>query len=171
MVSLSPTVGNTHRNMFSQQVALRGFPREYLQFDDGNKRLLKSIANYDLFHAMVFGKCKAYKTGATFCEKPLQTLHPYPKYFTKNVGNNGFIQTDNERKGSVKQVPVLSCLTASNGVFDLLLNVIKSTNRARKSDYASFEQYGIEKEEINENMEQLINLAYLYDEKTAAEFL
>ena len=169
MTGMTPSMKNQFDKLFSCQMVLRGIPAEFEEFDARTKRLQKRISNKDLFEMFVFNTHKSYRTGTTFCADPLPTNHPYPRYFSSSVDRSGFLQVPEKKHGSVENVPVLSNLSASDGMFDFLHDVIESANRAKTETCILNEQYGIEKDEINENIEQLINIAHLYDETRATE--
>lgn len=169
MKCLTPSDTKLPSKLYSQQMVLRGLPCEYELVNHGSSRFKETVSNKRIFELHIFDQYRSYKTGTTFCEDPLPTIYPYPRYFDSTVGRDGYVQRKSEKHSCVNHVPALASLIASDGVFDLLLDIINSADKAKKSDYTLMEQYGIEKDEINENMEQLKNVAYLYDDKRASE--
>ena len=171
MTSLTPSVGSVLPTLFSHQMVLRGIPSEFEHFGTNAMRINKRISNKDIFERYVFNTYKTYKTGTTFCEDPLQTFHAYARCSKSTFANVSFLPPSGEFNGRFDKVPVLSSLSTTVGVFDLFHDIIKSVRRVKDSIQMSTEYFGMEKDEINENIEHLVNYAHLYDEKRATELL
>ena len=171
MTSLTPSIAGQLSSLFSHQMVLRGIPSEVEGLSFNKNRLPRRISNRDIFEKHVFDTYKSYKTGSTFCEEPLQTFHQYANHSKSDAGKHRFLSFSGEKKSFCDNVPVLSSLSTAGDVFDLLYDIVTSARGANSSIHITMENCGIEKDEITENIENLVSIAHLYNEKKATELL
>ena len=180
--SLTPSCifTNSESKVFSQNVTLRGqldSKSETLNYVDQRLTNIPSVSEGLSPKGVLDNYLKSTYTNtitrSTLSKLPLFTTAPYPQYFDASVGSHGDIIRGGGRTTEqiVRSVSSLSSLCVPSALFDTLFRVADSAKKVSFAKYHEFQESGIERDELYENLETLLTIAQTYDAKKAFEFV
>ncbi|XP_014204337.1 protein misato [Copidosoma floridanum] len=167
--SLTPNceIGNEY---VSQSVALRGIPENRLKrpMEDAKDQMEKLAYRYSSVHEMMSlyldGACYASASHLTTVERGLLVKDPFPKIFNSNVSTDGNI-TSKLRDGDVKSVAIMAGLHSGRFIADMYEALIKETKKVGSlRKFHAFEISGLEQDEFQESVHNLIDCKENYEE-------
>jgi hypothetical protein len=155
-----------------QSVTLRGIPKNRL------KRPLESAKNQMKMAAykcsstsemmQLYYQCGLYASMShvTAIESRMRINSPFPKeFFDSRIAKNGFAKEfQSADLADVKELPVMTAVQTSNDLSNTLENLHTNVSRIKIAKIPRFNDTGLEVEEYNEILEQLITFKEQYDE-------
>ncbi|XP_055343430.1 protein misato homolog 1-like [Paramacrobiotus metropolitanus] len=165
----TPLIDSQNR-CYSQVMSLRGIPQERWKCSTEEiqyHRLSYEVASMPasrLLENFMQSYCPNTFGVGRVMEFPCHTRVPFPQFFSSEVSENGFLQSNHKRLEDVQKLPIFAGIHSTDKVTDLLTELKDACSKENMAKYFKVVDSGLECDEFKESFERLESLSGRYRE-------
>ncbi|XP_030036783.2 protein misato [Manduca sexta] len=152
-----------------QLITIRGIPESYLKAPPKQAKEQMNLPAYrcnsvkEMFELYFQANNFLSATNVTVCDKPLELKTPFPKIFSENLNEYGFVSSDATQE-KIKSCPIIAGYHNGNFLTNMLEKLHREVSRIQFTKLHKFREEGLEAEDYKEKLNKLAEFKDNYED-------